>query len=238
MAKYLWGDDPMSANMVVIGVLWGALVNTIGVWIHGGMDGYIDDDSLGPSRKDLKPMMVFTILWTVVHMMNHFIPVVMSLLIPGSPKAAQFIAGRMAGNLDEWAYLWIVLVWMYAIFFNYSLAYTFGFLWVFHRFCYGIYYAWYGRFTMFVEMSTQPQYQLYYTFLWVMLADLAGDYNFIKEVCDVHPVLMFPTFLMFHFSCMPLILGFGGGWGMYFTKMCAEDGKGELDALTKDTEET
>jgi len=238
MGKYLWGDDPMSPVMVVAGVIWGALINTIGVWIQGGKDGYIDDSGVVLTRKDLKPMMVFTILWAVLHMMNHFISVVLALVMPNHPKAAAHIASRMAGNLDEWAYLWIILVWMYAMFFNYQLGYTFGFLWLFHRVSYGIYYAWYGRFTMFVELSTQPQYQLYYTFIWVMLADLAGDYNFIKEVCDVHPVLMFPTFLLFHFTTMPVVLGLGAGWGSYFASKCAEEGGTKLDDLPKDTEES
>jgi len=238
MSKYFWGDDPVDFVMVPVGAIWGAILHTVVLSIHGCIDGYIDDDSGFPSRSDLKPMIWISILWGIVHNVNHFVSVAMSLQ-PNPSKTANHIASRMAGNFDEWAYLYIFFLWVYALFFNYQLAPIFGGVWLFSRFSYGIYYAWYGHFTAFVELSTQPQYQQYYTFYWVMIADFAG-YNFIKDVCESTPVLMFPTFLLFHFVTLPLVLGMSSMWAGYISEKAPASSEGESDPLkaplTNDTE--
>jgi len=216
---YFWGDDPMDTKMAILGIFFGAIFHTVAIWVHGGTEGYYDQVGV-VTRDDLNPMFVITILWGCIHQINHFIGVALGLVSKNASKSAVHISSRMAGNMDEWSVLFIVMIWMYALYFNVEIATVLGACWLFHRFSYGYYYAYYGKFTMFVEFSTQPQYQIYYTLYWVMVADIAG-YNLIKAVCKMHPALMFPTFLLFHISFMFFtVFGFSTMWASYFNRRC------------------
>lgn len=81
-------------------------------------------------------------------------------------EQAKFIADRTVINTVEQGIPFLALMWLEAIFVNPLTATRLGWIYVFFRYLYPVFYGWYGQFTVLIEIATQPNYVII-AYYWV-----------------------------------------------------------------------
>lgn len=118
-----------------------------------------------------------------------------------TPKYGQ-IASRFAGNMMEHSVVFMVNLWMYTMFADYSTGWTFGVLYLSARALYPFFYMYHRQFTFWFEFCTQIGYGC--CGLWMLgalVSACGGDWaQYATDNPIVAPVL---GFLVGSFALLP-----------------------------------
>eukprot|EP00928_Gymnodinium_smaydae_P049273 TRINITY_DN33060_c0_g1_i1.p1 TRINITY_DN33060_c0_g1~~TRINITY_DN33060_c0_g1_i1.p1 ORF type:complete len:195 (-),score=41.91 TRINITY_DN33060_c0_g1_i1:367-951(-) len=107
------------------------------------------------------------------------------------------MADRTFLNMQEQSAPFLLLMWLYAVFCNARVAGVLGFVYVGFRFVYPILWSTRGRFTILVELSTQPNYLVIgWYFNSLCYTAISGDV-FEPTVAFMWPVYLVVSWFIF-----------------------------------------
>jgi len=165
MAKYPWGDEVFSLNvmmafLIVSGILVGGLLG------YRGPSAAVGDAF--PAATALNGVALvtcaFMFMWYIF--LGHQVGIKFTEGLTEDVQAqAKFIADRSVINTMEQALPFLSLLWLEALFVNPETACVLGWIYVITRFLYPITYGMYGQFNTAVELSTSPNYVIIFYFL-------------------------------------------------------------------------
>jgi len=150
--KYPWGNEAMPMSMLPLCILFGAIINGLLLTFT---------PATGASESFRGPVLV-TLLW--IHTYYNMIGAQIAIKMDDKVKELSeeiitqinAVKDRSLMNTLEQGLPFLVLLWLMTVFVDSGLATSLGASYVIFRFFYGIAYAYFGHFTILVEIITQP----------------------------------------------------------------------------------
>jgi len=206
MAKYLWGNETMNLNylMVIIalsGLLIGAMLGHVGPTAAVG-DAF-------PSALALRGVglvtCAFVFMWYVF--LGHQVSLNFDATLDADVKTgAKSIADRVVGNTLEQAMPFLVLLWLHALFVNPETSKLLGWIYVATRFLYPITFGFYGQQTLGIQIATQPNYIVVYYFLTATVYKCLKGEDLHTNVNATSPWLMMVVLFVVSFFSLIVFL--------------------------------
>lgn len=164
MAKYWWGDAIFDMKIFQISILTGMAI--LGCLLFAvGPEG---PEKNGEQMQEFHGVVLVTLAWVAVYYMFIGIQIAIKMArYEVAGKEAEFCATRIFMNCLEQGIPFLLCLWLHAFFVNPRTGAYLGALYVFLRFMYCPFYAWYGQFTVNVEFVTCP---MYCTIVWMGIA--------------------------------------------------------------------
>ena len=153
-AKYMWGDEPfvMSINLILMGLGSAMVSSLVLLWEKGepAIDSGCDIQSVGLT-------IIATVLYFFVwyQLLGH--QIALKILLNSTNETAHNTADRIVCNTLEQMPCFLLFTWLFTIYVDAGLGGRFG-LYAILVAVYAFSYAFYGHFTVLVELSTQPRY--------------------------------------------------------------------------------
>lgn len=132
-------------------------------------------------------------VWCYYNTIGHQVGLKFSNAFASHPQATT-VGERCMMNTLEQGIPFLVLLWMHAIFVDVSTSVSFGWFYVVMRFLYGVFYSYYGHFTMLAELSTQPNYTALAYFTFGLVDTLYNQTKLSGRLQAMHPGLLFLAF--------------------------------------------
>lgn len=183
------------------GIAWGLIVVTV-VTALSGKKGPAVDQTTGHELTDAcSNSILVTSLWCVLYM-NYIGIQVMAIFMKGvwemitdQDVTEKFApnASRFAGNTLEQFPIFLPALWMYTLFCDSNTGANLGFLYLFSRAMYPLFYIANGKFTFWFEFCTQIGYGVNGVLvLGSLFQSLGGDWiGFLRDAPIVAPILGF-----------------------------------------------
>ena len=134
------------------------------------------------------------------------------------PESVQNVALRSLGNTLEYGLMTLLLIWLHGLYCNAAAATLFGAIYVLARLFYPYFYGYYGEFTVYVELATQPGYFAKGFLLTGILAMLTTNTDLAATVAiaSYQPLVCLGGWMVYAFVFgmilgMPLFLNFKAG---------------------------
>lgn len=161
MAKFCWGDEAFTIPLMLVAQVVSAIAIGVTLCYTGPAQPVAGETGVNSL---VVLTCVFAVVWYIFLGNQVGIKFTEGLSPEVSEKAA-FVATRVVQNTLEQAIPFLALLWMEGLLVNSRTATILGWIYVVTRFLYAPLYAFYGQFTVLIELSTQPNYVVITYFL-------------------------------------------------------------------------
>lgn len=153
MGEYCWGDQVFAMPVLGIAVLMAAVLTTtiLSCTTPTGPPAGISASTMGG-------VIFVTLGWILLYynMVNG--QVALKLMFNNPNEQAKLVGERSLMNTLEQGIVFLLLLWLHAIFVDVATSVSMGWMYVIARGLYPVFYAFYGHFTVLAEFATQPNY--------------------------------------------------------------------------------
>lgn len=206
--QFPWGgNSPFPIGPFIGTFFLSSAMTTAVIGLHDFDKGFVKENAFDPNN--YRGVMLVTGLFIFL---NYFMMGVQMSGKRSEIENMKLASERIYFNLWEQRSMFLFPFWLYAALVNYDIAAKLGLLYVITRFLYFFFYAYYGGFTVLVELATQPNYAVLAHFFTEFILQGFG-FNYTEKIGD-NKALLVLVFFQNWFLMVAVGLGKGpaGNW--------------------------
>lgn len=215
MAKFPWGDKATDDRVMFAAIVYQGIVTSLAMTNMGESGPASEGAGISLSNPGVRNCVLASLIWVLMIFNSMGLQVFLRLGAKNFSKGANSGARRVVYNSLEWAPQFFVLMWLHCIFVDSAQAGVLGFVYVFHRILYGVFFSAMGQFTFLCEFCTQPGYTVLYFFLFSLVTACLPEYfSPLITYLPTNPFILAAFLSFINLVLFTLLFGFPTGFLM------------------------